>query len=298
VPLIDGTMQSADCCEIVALPGGPFEMGRSLNGKNQCPASTGCYVDELPAHRVTLSPYSLDRFEVTVGRFRKFADAWDYTGMPAGAAGDAVVAGAGWQSAWNAYLPKSKRDLERDVSCLNDLTDVAPTATWTNAPGYDENLPVNCVTWYEAFAFCAWDGGRLPTEAEWEYAAANGAAADLYPWGEGVPMPGMAVYDCKYDAVPCLIAPPFPAYVGSCPGDANQWGNRDLAGNVGEWTLDTEAPYPSEAVTNYANTAFGYKISRGGAFINAPADLRSAERTISLPDETTSPVGFRCARTP
>jgi formylglycine-generating enzyme required for sulfatase activity len=290
-------MQKADCCESIALPGGPFEMGRSVNGKNQCP-SDACNVNEEPAHRVTLSPYALDRFEVTVSRFRKFVDAWNYEGLPGGAAGDAVVAGSGWQLAWNTSLPASKGAFEKDLEGGTDTFDFTPIMTWTSTPGYYENLPINGVTWYQAFAFCAWDGGRLPTEAEWEFAAANGAAADLYPWGEAVPTATMSVYDCALDPDPCEPPPPFPAYVGSRPEDANRWGHRDLAGNVAEWTLDAVGPYPAKPVTNYANTAYGYRVIRGGDF-GTPADaLRATFRGTAGPGESASSLGFRCARTP
>ena len=82
-PRVDGSVESADCCESLAVPGGPFEMGLDLKGKNRCPpiytAVTACSADsdETPLHEVTLAPYMLDRFEVTVSRFRKFVDGWD-----------------------------------------------------------------------------------------------------------------------------------------------------------------------------------------------------------------------------
>jgi formylglycine-generating enzyme required for sulfatase activity len=273
-------------------------MGRTVSGKNRCPPLTACNANEDPVHQVLLSPFRLDRFEVTVGRFRKFVDAWDYRGLPEGAGGDAVVAGAGWRSSWNANLPTSKEELEGDIACRNDVYDVDRISTWTSAPAYYENLPVTCLTWYEAFAFCVWDGGRLPTEAEWEFAAANGAAGDLYPWGEAAPTATRSVYNCSYDPVPCPIIPPFPAVVGSHPGDADQWGIRDLAGNVGEWILDAVGVYPSGSVRNYANTIYGFRTTRGGAFVTTATDLRAASRASFIPGEGESALGLRCARAP
>jgi sulfatase modifying factor 1 len=302
IPQLDGTTEQANCCASQALPGGAFEMGRSIHGKNRCPASLPadlpCTDNELPAHQVTLSPFQLDRFEVTVGRIRKFVDAWDYQGLPVGAGGDGVVAGAGWQSAWNANLPSSKAEFENDLAGLNDHFDIVTITTWTATPGYYENLPINCVSWYEAFAFCAWDGGRLPTEAEWEYAAGNGRAGDLYPWGESVPTPSMSVYDCTSDPDPCLITPPFPAFVGSRAKDQNRWGNRDLGGNIAEWTLDAVGPYLAASVTNYANVADGFRVVRGGDFDDGAYFLRAAFRGSENPTETTAGTGFRCARAP
>jgi sulfatase modifying factor 1 len=292
VPTGDGGTESADCCEAIGLPRGVFAMGRSLSSaaNNVCPLAATCEPDELPEHSVTLSPYELDRFEVTVGRFRRFVNSWDYKGLPAGAGGDAVVAGAGWQIAWNDSLPVSIEALEKELAC-------GAGATWTPTPGARENLPVTCVTWYEAFAFCAWDGGRLPTEAEWEFAAA-GSGANLYPWGEAYPTAELAVYDCSQDATQCAMAPLRPAAVGSLPAGANAWGHRDLAGNVYEWSLDSIAPYPAQAVDDYAFITDSFRVFRGGAFDVPATNLRAVARLDAAPGEggQAGDVGLRCAR--
>jgi formylglycine-generating enzyme required for sulfatase activity len=305
IPTLKGEVEHADCCESIDLPGGTFPMGLDPSGRNRCPAAffeanQDCSLsgDEVPEHSVKLAPYRLDRFEVTVGRFREFADAWEYRGLPAGAGGDAVVAGAGWQSAWNADLPTSRQALDDDVSCRTYLGgSLASLATWTPVAGANENMPITCVTWFEAFAFCAWDGGRLPTEAEWEVAAANGQRGDLYPWGETEPSLELAVY-CPYGLTNCHEVPPpiLPSPVGSLPQGANRAGHRDLAGNVGEWTLDTWAPYPVHAVTNYANlTSEGVRVIRGGSFTDDPSQLRAANRADTAGNIVSPVTGFRCA---
>jgi formylglycine-generating enzyme required for sulfatase activity len=291
----DGGFADADCCESIPL-GGTFEMGRSVDGKNRCPAGP-CYIDEQPAHEVTLSPYRLDRFEVTVSRFRKFVDAWDYLGVPEGAGGMSQIPGAGWQQGWNELLPRSRSDLERDAACQNDPGE-SPTPTWTSTPGYYEDFPVSCLNWYEAFAFCVWDGGRLPTEAEWEFAAANGAAADLYPWGEATPDETRAVYACQRDPDPCPIGAPFPAYVGSRPAGASAAGHMDLAGNLAEWVLDSVSAYPFGHVRNPATTSSGFRIQRGGSFLEPADSLRAVRRDVLDPARATAETGFRCARAP
>jgi formylglycine-generating enzyme len=304
-PRLDGTVEDADCCENIALPGGTFPMGLSATGRNRCPPEytyqVGCNLggDEVPEHPVTLSPFGLDRFEVTVGRFRRFVDSWDYR-LPVGAGGDGVVAGAGWQSAWNGSLPATKQDLEKDLACLTPLGGAVPElATWTATKGSNENLPISCVSWYEAFAFCAWDGGRLPTEAEWEFAAANGPQGDLFPWGEDLPTASLAVF-CAGAVVSCLDGSSAPVSpVGSLPQGANRWGHRDLAGNVDEWTLDSWAPYPTGAVKNYADvTPNGERVSRGGSFADIAANLRAAARAESAASTVYPGAGLRCARSP
>jgi formylglycine-generating enzyme required for sulfatase activity len=281
VPTLDGGIENADCCESIALPGGTFPMGRSLAGKNECPAGDVCNPDELPRHDVTLSPYALDRFEVTVGRFRTFVDSWDYRSLPDGAGGDAIVAGGGWRSEWNTSLPASKGSLLDDVSCATVGDD--GFGTWTSAVGPNEDLPVTCLSWYEAFAFCAWDGGRLPTEAEWEFAAANGGEGDRYPWGEAPPTLDLAVSTAA-------------AAVGSLPQGANRWGHRDLAGNVDEWVLDAYAPYPITPATDYADVATGLRLYRGGSFADVVDKLRAASRDPDVADDSSYFLGFRCAR--
>jgi formylglycine-generating enzyme required for sulfatase activity len=168
--------------------------------------------------------------------------------------------------------------------------------TWTDSRGTaaEESRAINCVTWYEAFAFCIWDGGRLPTEAEWEYAAAGGSENRLYPWGSAAPTMSLAVYECHgYPGGACATILP----VGSTPAGDGRWGHADMAGNAAEWTLDWYAPYPTSASTDYANTSLGsYRVKRGGNFAYTAALLRSAERDSSVPDFQSVIVGLRCAR--
>jgi formylglycine-generating enzyme required for sulfatase activity len=281
VTLAGGATAPADCCESVAIPGGEFEMGRSATGANACPPSTSCDPSEEPDHPVTLSPFGIDRFEVTVGRFRAFVGSWTYA-IPEGAGGDSRLPYSGWQTGWNGFLPADPADLGGRLQC-------DPSTTWTSVAGANESKPMTCVSWYLAFVFCAWDGGRLPTEAEWELAAGNGAQTDLYPWGSAEPDATRAIYDASR-----------PATVGTLPFGADAWDVRDLSGNVAEWVHDVFAPYETEAVTNYFfySTAGGNFIRglRGGSYLEGAGPLRAAARASTLPDTARPDVGFRCAR--
>jgi formylglycine-generating enzyme required for sulfatase activity len=278
----------SDCCTTLPVAGGRFPMGRSLDGAD---AFVDGFDDELPEHAVTVSDFSLDRFEVTVGRMRRFVDA--YTGAPplVGAGAHPKIAGTGWKESWNAALPASRDAL------LQQLKDpeLAAYCTWTDAAGDNEAIALNCVSWYVAFAFCAWDGGRLPTEAEWEYAAAGGDENRLYPWGSEPPDDARANFGGLDEDL--LVD------VGSHALGQGRFGHDDLAGNMWEWVYDAYADawysLGGANCVDCANGADGDQRSgyRGGSWTNGAGDnLRSAVRNNFRRENTNSNLGFRCAR--
>ena len=111
-----------------------------------------------PTAPATITSFRLDRFEVTVGRFRKFVEAYQGNGsMVADAGKHPLIPGSGWDPAWITSLPADQDFLKTSLKCDPMYQ------TWTDAVGGNERLPISCVSWYLAFAFCAWDGGRLPT---------------------------------------------------------------------------------------------------------------------------------------
>jgi len=271
------------------VPGGTFLRGRSTTGTDQCPASTTCDANEQPEHASTVSSFALDTYEVTVGRFRKFVTA--YTGTPpvAGAGAHPLITGTGWQSAWNTNLATSQSALITNLKCY------APYHTWKDtADGTSENRAINCVSWYEAFAFCIWDGGRLPTEAEWEYASAGGSDNRLYPWGSTTPNNTLANIAGGIGSV---------NLVGQYSAGIGKYGQHDLAGNVWEWAFDAwdgTANYTSAASNNYANTVSASgRARRGGSWLtDFPARVRASFRSENAPSSRNDDFGFRCARTP
>jgi formylglycine-generating enzyme len=275
------------CCESIAVPGGTFPQGSHD-------------VDaEMPERAVTVSSFSLDKYEVTVGRFRKFVAEFDYeNGLKDGAGFNASIPDSGWREAWNKALPNSN---DEHASLLKKCD--SSFSTWTMS---DDTLPINCVTWFEAFAFCAWDGGRLPTEAEWEYAATGGAENRKYPWGSKAPSYDLAVYNCSYDGTPnagnednCTandIAP-----MGKKPDGAGRWGHLDLAGNMYEWVLDVYDAYPADASKDYASVSSSMtfaRVLRGGSWHSSDlGTLRAANRIYCYsPLVRLTLYGFRCAR--
>jgi formylglycine-generating enzyme required for sulfatase activity len=130
------------------------------------------------AYPATVSGFVLDRFEVTVGRFRRFVEAYPGSKPAAGAGRHPLIEGSGWDAGWDSNLPADAEALKRAVKCHSTYQ------TWTDEADEHERLPMNCLSWYLAFAFCAWDGGRLPTEAEWNYAAAGGDEQRAYTWSK------------------------------------------------------------------------------------------------------------------
>jgi len=110
---------------------------------------------ELPEHSVTVSGFALDQFEVSVGRFRRFVEAYPGSKPVALAGAHPLIPGSGWQAAWDGNLPLDQAALMSSLKC--DTTN----QTWTDTVGTNEAMPINCVNWYQAFAFCAWDHGRL-----------------------------------------------------------------------------------------------------------------------------------------
>ena len=266
---ICGPNGSQSCCTSLPVTGGTFNRSNDV------------------AYPATVADFYLDKYEITVGRFRQFVNASMGTQAKppaAGAGAHPLIAGSGWDTAWNVNLPADTNALKAAVQC--DLV----FQTWTDtAAGGNENRPQNCLDWYMASAFCAWDGGRLATEAEWNYAAAGGSEQRVYPWGSSLDV-SKASYDCSAD-VSCLIP------VGSDPAGNGKWGQADLAGNVQEWTLDWyQIPYPTPCSNCAALTADSSRGQRGGDFDFDENFLQSASRAGNDPTLSNPHFGARCAR--
>lgn len=247
----------------VWVPAGSFRMGSDAASiqalENLQPPPPGFVLGEFPSeqpqHEVHLTKgYWIDTYEVTNKAFRAFVEAGGYTSQ------------SDWSEAGWAWLgQQTVSQLPR--YCLGNLPD----------------NPVACVTWYEAEAYAHWRGGRLPTEAEWEYAA-RGPDALTYPWGN------------EFDLSRCnLVGSQGLQPVGSYPSGASWVGALDMAGNVMEWVQDWLGPYSPDPVTDPTGPASGkVKVEKGGWWSGSMFVGRSAYRHFEDPPEYSDlHIGFR-----
>ena len=299
-----------DGAEMVWIPGGEFLMGSSPEDHRQFledslrsrwnPHRQKAYLqewlaahgkDELPKHRVRVDGVWVYRCEVTVDQFKRFVEATGYRT-------EAERDGHG------QFLRRADAQWQ-DVAGLTWRT---PFDTKRNAP---TDHPVVQVSWNDAQSYCQWAGVRLPTEAEWEYAARGGATGvagkprHWFPWGSGAPSQPMAnVVDesllryygrkwsgfPKYDDRHIHTAP-----VASYP--ANGFGLFDMVGNVREWCADwyDETYYQRSVSANPAGPLNGTdRVTRGGFWVATAYSTRISSRSAALPDLRSPGIGFRC----
>ena len=288
----DGTAQLVSCCQSM-LVGGTFPMGRGR--ADECPLVMSCPEFDKPEHQTTVTPYYLDAFEVTVGRFRKFYEQYQGPYLAVGAGANPRIPSSGWDPLWGSNLPDSAATMLANIAQCSGSS--WPTSAEPASPD-PEQRPVNCVTWYEAFAFCAWDGGRLPTEAEWEFAAAGGDDNRLFPWGD---------YDPTTNHLPVNYTGYIhsqKASVGSAPGGVGRFGQLDLSGSMEEWILDgisvtwyaTAQSTPCLDCADLEAADLTFRGKRGGAWIDVHLNwLRAASRSSDWPEARSASGGFRCA---
>jgi formylglycine-generating enzyme required for sulfatase activity len=260
-----------------------------------------------------VSSFRLDKYEVTVGRFRQFVAAWS------GGNGWLPDAGSGKHSHLNGGKGLVNSDapgtyetgwVASDDSHIN-ITQCTTDTTWTPSVGSRENLPIDCMDWWSAYAFCIWDGGFLPSEAEWEYAAAGGSQQREYPWGSADPgtTNQYAIYGCYYPSGeasdgggasgcgPANLAP-----VGTAALGAGLWGQVDLAGSVWEWSLDCSElaygnPCANCAALTVSSTLPERSVRSSTYFLPAPWLITPGGGESYEPASTTG-IGVRCARAP
>ena len=272
-----------DCCSSLIVKGGKF------NRSND------------PAYPGLVSDFRLDRYEVTVGRFRAFLAAGQgvQPTPPVDWSGAApAIANSGWNPAWKNQLATSASALTAKLNNDNDCSSGSGWGLWTATPAQSDNNPMNCVTWYEAMAFCAWDGGWVPTEEQYNYAQAGGDQQRGFPW---TAIASTETVDYSFaNFYGQTGAPNYPLAVGSkSPKGDGRYGQSDLVGNMSTWMLDVwNTPYLLTSCSDcaYLGTLSSQRVIRGGSWNdgwNSTAYRANREQTAR-----DARIGFRCARLP
>jgi formylglycine-generating enzyme required for sulfatase activity len=281
------------------VPGGTFSRTYANDG-------TGATGTADPA---TISDFRLDKYLVTVGRYRAFVAAWDGGAgymPPVGSGkhthlngGKGLADGGtpgGYESGWSQSDNKNLAPTSDNLACTSN------GATWTDSPGDNERLPINCVDWAEAYAFCIWDGGFLASEAEYRYAAAGGSEQREYPWGSQDPGTNgqYAIFGCNYpDGSGTCNGIASLAPVGTAKQGAGKWGHFDMVGDVMEWNLDWFSPSYVNPCTDCAYVADGEgRVIRDGYFSSGLPTLLVSYRNSLYPTNRFNSFGLRCARAP
>lgn len=276
----------------VPLPGGTFRMGTE--------DAAGFPDDgEGPVREVRLSPFEIGACAVTNAEFAEFAADTGYT---------TDAERFGWSYVFAGFLPgalrrSSPRPEQTPWWCgVEGATWRAPEGPGS---GIDDRLdhPVVHVSWHDAAAYCEWAGGRLPTEAEWEYAARGGLDQARYPWGDELTPGGEHRCNIWQGMFPTknLVED---GYRGTAPVDAfppNGYGLHNVAGNVWEWCADRwGTQHPAAPVTDPRGPAEGEnRVMRGGSYMCHDSycnRYRVAARTSNTPDSSVGNLGFRCVR--
>lgn len=279
---------------MVRLPGGTFLMGTD--------SDEGFPQDgEGPVRAVTLSPFWIDRTNVTNRLFRTFIEATGYR---------TEAERFGWSFVFWLHLPK-----DRFNELVEDTVRAAPWwckvrgAKWDTPEGpesnisHRENHPVVHVSWNDAVAYALWSGKRLPTEAEWEFAARGGLKQKIYPWGDKLRPHGKHMCNIWQGEFPNHDTGDD-GYAGTCPVEAfppNGYGLYSMTGNTWEWCADWFSPdyHLSERRNDPTGPPAGSsRVTRGGSFLCHSSycnRYRVAARSSNTPDSSTSNTGFRCA---
>ena len=242
---------------------------------------------EGPVHQVSLEDYFIDQTSVTNESFSTFVDATGY---------QSEAERFGWSFVFHNQIPRAHfKRLSFDRAFGVEWWAKVEGASWKKPGGPGTNIrkimnhPVVHISWHDAEAFCHWAGKRLPTEAEWEYAA-RGPIGRSYPWGETRPNASLARFGGQERKA---------LTIGSLPQGATPEGVHDLAGNVAEWVQDWWHPNyyaKSPSADPTGPTEGDYRVARGGSWNQPPDELRASARLYHNPEKGAGHIGFRCAK--
>ncbi len=304
---------------MIKVPGGQFQMGGTSDQARQ---------DEMPRHSVAIRSFWMDATEVTNRQFAEFVDATGYKTiaeqeididemmkqLPPGTPRPDPQALQPFSLVFQEQPPGQQ------AYYPSQWWGMVPGANWRHplGPGSDlkgmEDHPVVHVAWYDALAYCRWAGKRLPTEAEWEYAARGNLESSVYPWGDDTVSAKHANYWQGEFPIQNTAADRYKRTAPVAQFAANGYGLYDMAGNVWEWTADwyhfhhyfqaaqsalADNPLGPERSYDPDEPTVPKKVIRGGSFLcndSYCSGYRTASRMKSSPDTGMEHTGFRCVR--
>jgi formylglycine-generating enzyme len=266
--LPESRIRELDAMPMLLVPGGSFMMG--ARDDDLFAAS-----DERPLHPVTLAPFYIDQYEVNVAQYAAFLNRLGT-----------------YRQACNGFDCAMPRTRVGVTSFLLEEETGSNLVLYSALTGFS-NFPANYISWHGANAYCAAMGARLPTEAEWEFAA-RGDDGRTYPWGNEAPTDIRAIFNSSFEN----LRPVNALSAGRSP-----FGAYGMAGSMWEWVADwyDEEYYSVSPEFNPTGPERGIaRVMRGGAWpLNNEAErIRSANRSSSTPEVTSASIGFRCAQDP
>jgi sulfatase modifying factor 1 len=281
---------AVDTSAMIRLPGGAFLMGTD---DAQGFAADG----EGPVREVELAPFHIEAVVVSNADFAAFVDATGYL---------TEAERFGWSFVFYGLLPQAALDKHPQVVAAAPWWCAIEGAHWRAPEGPGSGLasrldhPVTHVSWNDAAAYAAWAGKRLPSEAEWEYAARGGLVQKRFPWGDELTPHGehrCNIWQGRFPDYNSLDD----GYLGTAPARSfkpNGYGLYNMAGNVWEWCQDWFAREHAPERRNPRGPASGTaRVMRGGSFLCHDSycnRYRVAARYCNTPDSSASNIGFRC----
>jgi formylglycine-generating enzyme required for sulfatase activity len=271
-----GLSQQSERDGMVRLAGGEFLMGTPRPSPD----------NQRPVHHVLLAPFRIDITHVTNGAFREFIDATNYRTTAE-------------ERGWSLMFDHTQGNWQKTQG-----------VNWRHPTGPDsslagkENYPVVHVSWHDAVAYAKWAGKRLPTEAEYEFAARGGLSDAPFAWGRELVINRQLQANYWQGKFPLtnLLQDGYFEVAPTKSFPANPYGLYDMAGNVACWCLDWYADdaYGRSVAKNSRGPDTGTeRVLRGGSWASTEepgAGLRVGDRDHAPPDETSSRIGFRCAQ--